>query len=376
MKVIIVINTLGSGGAERSMVELAKFLHAKNNISIKFVCLEHRKIGIEKEVTSFGIPVIFFEKSGGYFAKTKYLVEVLKQEAPDIIHSLLTESNIITRLSRKFYSKGKLVQSLVNTAYSEERKKDNKLSWQKFQLAKQFDIWTARCTPNVFYHSITKEVLKHYKPLFKIRENYKVIYRGRDENPFLNIGDQEEEHTRFTLINSGRQEFAKGQITILKALSYLREKYGYTNIKFQLLGRQGAYSDVIQQYIVENKLEEQVEVHGFVNDVQRRLVKADAFIFPSYYEGLGGALLEAFSAHLPCLCSDLPVLKEVVGSEKGAMFSPPGDFKALAENIKLLMENKKLQLELADYSLNRFQSKFKIDKINNEMLKMYVELLD
>jgi glycosyltransferase involved in cell wall biosynthesis len=372
MKVVIVINTLGSGGAERSMLEFAKYLHQKNNVEVKFICLEHKKIGVEKEFDPFGIPVRYFEEKGSYIRKTRFLVKILKQETPDIIHSLLTESNIITRLSRKFYSKGHLIQSLVNTAYSLERKKDSKLSWQKFQMAKQLDLWTARLTPNIFYHSITKEVLEHYKPLFKINKNYRVIYRGRSENPFLSTITN---NNSFTLINSGRQEFAKGQINILKALTYLEETYGITDVRVEILGRPGTYSGQLNNYILKHSLEDRVSIHGFVTDVQKRLVEADAFIFPSYYEGLGGALLEGFAAHLPCICSNIPVLKEVVGSENGALFSPPGDFKQLGENIKRLKESNKLQSQLSDYTYNRFQSKFRIEKINAEMFKMYEDLL-
>ncbi|WP_424493680.1 glycosyltransferase family 4 protein [Salinimicrobium sp. GXAS 041] len=375
MKAIIVINTLGSGGAERSMLEFAKFLHCREDSIVKFVCLEHKKIGVEKDVEALGIPVIYFEKDGGYLAKTKFLVKIFRKEQPQIIHSLLTEANIVTRLSRKFYSKGKLIQSLVNTAYSLERKKDSKLSWQKFQLAKQFDIWTARSTSQIFFHAITDRVLEHYKPLFNFKQNSKVIYRGRYENPYLDELPKSGETKQFTLINSGRQEFAKGQIDILKALVYIRNKYGIDNIKLEILGRPGSYSDILQQYIDENSLQDQVSIRGFVTDVQKRLVQANAFIFPSYYEGLGGALLEGFAARLPCICSDIPVLKEVVGSEEGALFSPPGDFETLGDNIKILIENQNLQVKLANYVYNRFQSNFRIEKINAKMLDMYREVL-
>src|SRR5690606_34631616 len=109
------------------------------------------------------------------------LTKYLNQKEPDIIHSVLVSSNILVRLSRNFSKKGIVVQSLVNTPYSLERKKDSKLSWQKFMLAKQFDIWTARLYPS-FYHPITRTVLEHYKPLYNISDNYQIIYRGRNEN--------------------------------------------------------------------------------------------------------------------------------------------------------------------------------------------------
>src|SRR5690606_20773251 len=111
----------------------------------------------------------------------------------------------------------------------------------------------------------------------------------------------------------GRQEFAKGQIDILKALIYIEKQYHINDINLEIIGREGEYSDRLKKYITENHLEERIIVPGFVTDVEKRLAKAHIFVFPSYYEGLGGALVEAFAAKLPCVCSSIPVLKEVVG---------------------------------------------------------------
>lgn len=371
MKVLLLMNSLGAGGAERSMVEYAKFLHEKSDISVTFVCLERRKIGLEEEVKNSGIRTLYYNGRKGYKSKCQFLLRVLKSEKPDITHSVLVDSNIVLRLARLFNKEGKIVQSLVNTPYSLERKKDSKLSWYKFQLAKQLDKWTARATPDIFYHAITNEVLDHYMPIYGINDNYRVIYRGRYENKFL---ESTEKNSTFTIINAGRQEFAKGQLDILKALKYIRKKYNKTDIQFQLLGRAGHYTENIETFISENDLSHQIEISGFVNNVEERLVKADVFVFPSYYEGLGGALIEAFAAKLPCVCSNIPVLKEVVGNETGALYCEPGDFQTLGENIYRLYDDKNLRLQLSNYSYSNFQNRFKLEKINDEMLQMYRDL--
>lgn len=375
MKVLILINSLGAGGAERSMVEFAKFLYQKENVSVQFACLERRKkeLGLEEEVEKYGIKTYYFRGKGSYRAKTKFFYKTIVEVDPDVIHSVLAQSNFILRFTKLFYNLKNIstVQSLVNTPYSLERKKDSNLSWQKFQLAKQLDKWTARITPNIFYHAITKEVLKHYKPLFKIKDNYEIIYRGRYENKNLKKVDSS---PKFTLINVGRQEFAKGQIDILKALKHIRDVYGENKIYLQILGRPGEYSDRLHTYIEENKLNDQVELHGFVNDVEKRLVEADVFVFPSYYEGLGGALLEGFAARLPCICSNIPVLKEVVGDDNGALFCEPGDYKKLAENILKLYKDKELREDLGEYSFRRFQENFRMETVNQQMLEMYQNL--
>ena len=372
MKIIILINSLGAGGAERSMVEFARFLHEQNDTVVKFVCLERREIGLEKEVASLGIPVIFYNGNNNYYSKINFFSNLLSEENPDIIHSVLAQSNLVARGARLKYKKGKLIQSLVNTPYSLERKKDTKLPWYKFQLAKKIDVWSARILNQTFYHAITAEVLEHYRSLFKIKDNYKIIYRGRHKNPYAGSPKNSE---KFLIVNSGRQEFAKGQIDILKALKYLRDEKGVTDIKFMLLGRKGHYTEILEDFVSKNKLENMIDFPGFVDDVEKRLATAHAFVFPSYYEGLGGALIEAFSANLPCACSNIQVLKEVVGSEDGALFSAPGNFEVLADNILKLHNDKGLREKLGDYAYQRFQQAFQMEKINLEMLAMYNEVL-
>jgi len=371
MKILIFINSLGAGGAERSMVEFAKFLK-DSNILVKFVCLERRKVGLETEVKDYGIETIYFDISkSGIKQEVNFVVNVIKNEDPDILHSVLAKSNLVLRLSRFYIKKGKLIQSLVNTPYSLERKKDTNLAWQKFLVMKQVDKWSARLTKNIFYHAITNEVLEHYRPLFNIKDNFKIIYRGRNENSSTEIT----KNSNFTILNSGRQEFAKGQIDILKALKYIEDKYGIRDIYLEILGREGGYTKKINTFIDENRLKDMVTIKGFVSNVEESLSKSHLFIFPSYYEGLGGALIEAFAAKLPCICSDIPVLREVVGKEDGALFSPPGDYKELAENILKLYREEELRNKLSTHSYSRFQEAFRMETINKEMLNMYKEIL-
>lgn len=372
MKILIFINSLGAGGAERSMVELAKFLNNEKDVSVKFICLTHKKIGLENEVEAFGLKTIYFDGVGGFISKVLFLNRVINKEKPDIIHSVLAEANFVLRFSRLFNRKAKVVQSLVSTPYSFERKKDNKLSWNKFLLVKTLDKWTARINPDIFYHAITKEVYLHYKFLFNLKDNFKIIYRGRYENIHV---DQLSKKDIFVLINVGRQEFAKGQLDILKALLYLREKYNVTNIQLEILGRPGQSTVKLNNFILDNEMCDQVKIEGFVSDVASRLVKSHVFIFPSYYEGLGGALIEAFAAKLPCVCTDIPTFKEVVGKEDGALFSPPGDYKQLAENILKLYWDEELRKKLSIYSYSRFQEAFRMETINKDMLNMYKEIL-
>ena len=62
--------------------------------------------------------------------------------------------------------------------------------------------------------------------------------------------------------------------------------------------------DYIKSLIKERNLDTSVILLGSRNDVNELLQAADVFLFPSLFEGLPGALVEAQAAGLPCVFSD------------------------------------------------------------------------
>jgi glycosyltransferase involved in cell wall biosynthesis len=374
VKVFLVIDSFGAGGAERSTVELGKYLRSQS-IGVYFIALRRKKIGVEQELEDEGFNVIYCP-SKQFITRLIFLVKLVKQNQPDVVHSVLFASNLITRLCKVFASKPKYVQSLVNTPYSAERIKDKQLSRLKFGLVKYVDIISARLS-GTYYHAITQEVLNHYTPLFRIKEKKCfVIYRGRYENTFKNKQTNQSplrspEGQVLNLINTGRHEFQKGQLLILQALQHLKTQKRIKHIHLTILGREGNRTAELKNFIEKNNLQDQVTLSGFRPDVEALLATADVFVFPSYFEGLGGALIEAFAAGLPCICSDLPVLKEVVGDEGGALFFEPGNHEGLALQIEKLYHSEELRKALSQHALKRFYEKFRIENISARMVEMY-----
>ncbi len=80
------------------------------------------------------------------------------------------------------------------------------------------------------------------------------------------------------------------------------------NALLVLVGRGDKKS--IEDMIRENMIYDRVVLMGSRQDVNELLQGADAFLFPSIFEGLPGALVEAQAAGLPCVFSDT-IAKEV-----------------------------------------------------------------
>jgi glycosyltransferase involved in cell wall biosynthesis len=71
---------------------------------------------------------------------------------------------------------------------------------------------------------------------------------------------------------------------------------------------------------------------------------ADAFVYPSAYEGFGLPVLEAMARGVPTVASDVPALREVAGD--AAQYVEPGDVADLAEALARVLTDAPLAEDL------------------------------
>lgn len=83
--------------------------------------------------------------------------------------------------------------------------------------------------------------------------------------------------------------------------------------------------------------DDRVKILGAIGQEQLEslLVAADIFVFPTFYEGFGLALLEAMASGHACVCYDLPVTREILGDT--GVTVPVGDAAALVESVARLV---------------------------------------
>ena len=105
----------------------------------------------------------------------------------------------------------------------------------------------------------------------------------------------------FVLGTVGRLAPEKNPYEIIRICKELKDR----GVQFIFLwfGKGELYEDLANK-IVENELSEQIVLCGTRPDICNVLQAMDVFIFPSIFEGLGIAGVEAQAAGLPTLCSD------------------------------------------------------------------------
>jgi glycosyltransferase involved in cell wall biosynthesis len=150
------------------------------------------------------------------------------------------------------------------------------------------------------------------------------------------------------LINVGRLSRQKNQIVLMQALTRL------PGVHLVIVGA-GELAADLRSSVVDLGLENRVHFTGEIPapDVQSWLKSADAFVFPSLWESMGLAVVEAMAAGLPVIASDISAMQEVLGDS--ALLTSPQDPAALSEAISRVLNNPGLAKELGTRAQKRAQ---------------------
>ena len=183
-------------------------------------------------------------------------------------------------------------------------------------------------------------------------ERIRVIYPGIDHALFntANASDQvrrEEVLGRCGvsgryLLYVGDSEWRKNLRRCLEALQGVD-----MDLKLVLVGKRAVTDEKLHAWIDELDLRGRVITPGFVPEVDLPLLygAAEAFLFPSLYEGFGLPVAEAMACGCPVITSALSSLPEVAGS--AGILVDPYNVAEIREAIKLVLKDDALRRRMS-----------------------------
>ncbi len=135
-------------------------------------------------------------------------------------------------------------------------------------------------------------------------------------------------------------------------------------------GAEGWGYDAIYRTVERLGLEDAVQFLGFVPeaDLPALYSLADAFLYPSLYEGFGLPPLEAMACGTPVVASDAPSLPEVLGP--AAQLLSPLDADAWAAALKQVVEDRGLRAEMVRRGRAR-AAEFRWEDAADQVLEAY-----
>lgn len=156
--------------------------------------------------------------------------------------------------------------------------------------------------------------------------------------------------------------------TIIKAFELYMDKTG-NRTKLVLAGKKGWRCDDVYEAIEHSKWKDLIVMPGYVSDNDKGylLSHAEAFLYPSLYEGFGIPILEAFAYGLPVITTNYSAMPEVAG-DAGFYIEKPDDAVGLASQMHKIHSLSREKKELLEKKMTEQLRKFTWEKNADEMM--------
>jgi glycosyltransferase involved in cell wall biosynthesis len=374
VRVLYIIDSLVAGGAESSLVALARHYPARG-IELEVAYL-HERQGLHDSLTAAGARLTSLAGPPGRSQWARRAAALVRDRRPDLVHTTLFEADIAGRLAAAA-ARVPVVSSIVTTGYGPEQRRDPGIRpWRLFgaQLA---DIATARVVRR--FHAVSHHVADvMVRRLLLPRSRVEVVPRGRDPQE---LGARTPERTararamlaagpeHHLLLAVARHEYEKGLDVLLRALPEVRKDV--PGARVIVAGREGNQTASLRAIADELGLGDAVTFLGVRSDIGDLLCAADAFVLPTRREGFPGAVLEAMALEAPIVATNIPAVSEAVEPGKHALLVPPDDAAALAAAIVATLAAPDESRQRAVAARYRFHENFTIDRAADGMVRLY-----
>ncbi|SNZ16465.1 glycosyltransferase family 4 protein [Hydrogenobacter hydrogenophilus] len=214
-----------------------------------------------------------------------------------------------------------------------------------------------------------KDLLDYYKlndkPVY-------VVYPGYDRDVFFpRYGSVFTKRFGKYFLFVGDMRPHKNLERLIKAVNELRCE----NFKLLIVGKKDMrFYPALWKMVRGYKLEEKVLFLDYVplEDLPYLYSGAEAFVFPSLYEGFGLPLIEAMACGCPVIASDIPPLREVC--DQSAYYVDPYDTHSVACALYQLLTNNSLKRRLRMLGLWRAKY-FSWEKSARQHMSIFEELM-
>ena len=358
-KILFLIESLIVGGAEKVLIDIANNIdQGKFDITVCSVFKHSVYKGYDK----------VFEKPFKPDIKYRYLINnrchwlylifnFLLARIPNILYRLFIGDKYDVAIA--FYEglptdwiakanlkKGKKIAWLHTSAQLSQSGKNKK------ELEIQNDIYNRFA--NII--AVSQGVANSFHELFNSKAKIEVIHNPVNVVPILKKSLQPlniKKEIYPTFVSIGRMTEAKGYARWLRVLLNLKNK-GY---EFQAWIIGGGDRSRYEQFVIENKLGNNIVFLGHQDNPYPFIKAADFFICPSLIEGLSTVVIEAMILNKAIVATDCPGMKDLLEENKYGIICENNE-EGIEKNIENILLNPYLK-EKYEYVLSsRKQSRY------------------
>lgn len=383
-RILLLIEHLRVGGAERVVVDLAMNLKSHN---IESVVVVYRDKGpLFDNLQQAGYRVIFLQKEWlqhFFVNRLQYLRPLLvivesivfvprlaalaRKEKIDLIHSHMFSANLWGRLAVALCpGKTKIIATEHTNRIKDASKKRCIIN----------RILLRSCDRVVV---VTPEVAKNMGKVYGVAAGHiSIIPNGVDLEVFCQAHRELPVDSNPQWFKSGPRVLAIGRLVGVKRYDVLlaaarRLVSQCHEISIWILG-EGSQRSLLESLIKRYDLTDSVFLIGQRSDVPHWLSLVDVVVNTSEREGLPISLLEAMAAAKPVIATAVGGNIDLITNNMNGYLVPPGDEAALAATIMKLLQNKVKAEEMGQNGRMLIAKNYSIEKVTRKWQRLYREL--
>ncbi|MFM2357476.1 MAG: putative glycosyltransferase [Candidatus Parcubacteria bacterium] len=335
-KILIIINNLGVGGAERVVVHDVNEM-LKMGLDVKLITLKNEKefsleggLLLEKHKKILIPFASFFD-----FKSWRKLHKEIKDYKPDLVVTHLWFANTIGRLAAYFAGVSRVISFEQNVYDSIKTKKMFFVDWF-LQIFSNKIIAVSE--------AVKKSLIRHFIKESKIE----VIHNSIDIEPFQrSITPNIKVRKEFAIPTDAFLYIFIGRLIHQKAVDIILAAFKEVGSGFLLIVGQGNDREDLEREVEKKGLSGRVVFAGVRHDIPQLLSSADCFILPSRYEGSPLVLIEALAAGISIIVSDFEAAKEIIIHEKNGLIVPRENVQKLKDAMVRIKEDSVLRARLS-----------------------------
>lgn len=343
-KIVILIPTLKSGGAEKQAALLAASLSELHEVHLlTFNCTANDSESNLKILPANVKRVII---SGGVVKQFSSLKNYLRTAQIEIMFNYLTKPNVL----------GSLAAKLAGVKYIYNGIRNSRLPFIKM-ICEQFahNYWATASIYNCYSGE------KYFSTKgFKKSKNIVI------PNCFPNINPAIERAVKDIkqIITVGRFVPQKDYLTAIKAVSRLKELR--SDFKFIIVGY-GEIESKIRNWIKDYNVEDVTDIYINPKNIPQLLSESDIYLSTSLFEGTSNSIMEALNASLPVVCTDVGDNSYLVKNNISGFIHTIKDYESISKSLSELIDSRSLRIDFGctgnrilheNYSVETFKTKY------------------
>jgi len=362
IKVMHFVIGLGVGGVEQMLLKTLPLM--SKNIENIVYSINPGEIG--DKLAKLGIKIIYCPKVN-IFSLVSDFKKVVKHEKPDLLITYLMHADLFGRFFGRLFGVKKIICSKRGILLN-------------YEYLKYFDKLSSFLVDK--YICVSKTLQKRLVNNWHIPEKKVItIPNGVNINIFNQIKLDKTKMLATFKIPKGTLIFTytanlrdqKGHIELVKALNLVNKKLKKWTLL--LIGADQGEKNKIVNTIKHYKLEKNIILLGYRDDVLKILKITDIFLFPSLGEGMSNALLEAMASGCPIIANDIPENRELIKHNKNGLLAQIGNY-SFSRKIIVLSRNSILRKKLASKARETAQKQFNVNKIVKEIETQYFQVIN